>query len=220
MKLRILSAEDIDKSITMAEAIEVNARAYVSISSNDAVLPQRIPISTEKGTTLFMPAYVKTSKAMAVKVVSVFDENPRLNLPRIHALVLVIDTETGKPLSLVDGERLTALRTGAGVGAATKVLARKDAGVLALFGAGAQAMDQVKAICTIRNIQEIRVFTPSGKSASVLADRIVQQYQDVKTCVVQNPTQAVRHADIITCILLCWDVSGGQKSILISFLIQ
>ena len=184
----------------MAEAIEVNARAYASLSTNDAVLPQRIPIETEKGTTLFMPAYLKTAQAMAVKVVSVFNDNPKLNLPRIHALVLVVDTETGVPISLVDGERLTALRTGAGAGAATKILAREDARVLALFGAGAQAMDQVAAVLSVRNIREVRIFTPSGKSASELADRIHQQFPHVNAFAAQNPAHAIRNADIITCV--------------------
>ncbi len=184
----------------MAEAIEANARAYASLSTNDAVLPQRIPIETENGTTLFMPAYLKTAQAMSVKVVSVFNDNPKLNLPRIHALVVVVDTETGKPLSLVDGERLTALRTGAGAGAATKILAREDASVMALFGAGAQAMDQVTAVLSVRNIREVRVFTPSGKSATNLADRIRQQFPQVKAFAAQNPALAIRNADIITCV--------------------
>ena len=59
-------------------------------------------------------------------------------LPFIHALVMVTDAATGRPLSVMDGEYLTALRTGAGAGLATDLLARPDAAVAALFGAGVQ----------------------------------------------------------------------------------
>jgi len=199
MQLRILSASEVEQALPMAEAIEVNAQAYALLSGGEATLPQRVPVETPQGVTLFMPAYLRPTGALAVKVVSVFGQNPQRGLPTIHALVLVVDSETGRPLALIDGTRLTALRTGAGSGAATRLLARDEARVLALFGAGGQAMDQVQAVIAVRPIEEVRIYTPSGRSAHRLAERLEQAHPALRVSVADTPAQAVRGADIITC---------------------
>ncbi len=199
MKLRILSAYNVEHALPMRDAIRVNARAYVLLSRGAAVVPQRISITTEQGISLFMPAYVPPTGDLAVKVVSVFRENPRLRLPTIHALVLVLDSHTGRPLALMDGTRLTALRTGAGAGAATQVLAREDSRVLAMFGAGGQALDQVEAVLAVRPVEEVRIYTPSGTSAERLAARLQERHPDVRFRAVPTPRDAVWGADIISC---------------------
>lgn len=199
MELHVLSASDIEQALPMAEAIEVNAQAYAMLSAGETTVPRRVLVETPRGVTLFMPAYLHRSGALAVKVVSVFEENPQRGLPTIHALVLALDSETGRPLALLDGTRLTALRTGAGAGAATRLLAREDARVLAMFGAGGQALDQVKAVLTVRPITEVRLYTPSGRSAEHLAGRLGEEYPQVLLRVVTSPADAVRGADVISC---------------------
>jgi ornithine cyclodeaminase len=87
--------------------------------------------------------------------------NPAHGLPLIHASVLLLDATTGKTLAMMEGGWLTALRTGAVSGLATDLLARRDAAVLALFGAGAQALTQALAMHTVRPLREIRVFNRS-----------------------------------------------------------
>ncbi len=200
MNVRIISAEEIDRYLPMPEAIEVNARAYIAVARGESVTPQRLAVETEKGVSLFMPSYVPRSGDFALKVVSVFPDNPRQGLPTLHALVLLIDAHTGVPLALLDGTRLTALRTGAGVGAATRALAREDSRVLALFGAGGQAPDQVEAILAVRPIEEVRIYTPSGTSAERLAQRMRTRHPHVRFRRVRTPGEAVQGADIITCV--------------------
>ncbi|MCX6668601.1 MAG: hypothetical protein NTV25_02175 [Methanothrix sp.] len=198
MRLRQLSADDIDRSLSMAEAIEAIAQAFALFSSGQAVVPMRESIEMPLGTTLFMPAYLKTG-ALAFKVVSVFPENAKAGLPTVNALLIALDSQTGQPLALLDGRRLTALRTAAASGAATRVLARRDAHVLALFGAGGQAWDQARAVATVRPLQEIRIYTPSGVSAGHLAERLKGEYPDIRSLAAKTPAQAVQGADIITC---------------------
>lgn len=199
MELVVLSAQEIEAALPMPAAIEANARAYIALTRGEAHVPQRIALNTEEGVTLFMPSYVSATHDLAVKIVSVYGQNPQRGLPTIHALVLVLEADTGRPLALLEGARLTALRTGAGAGAATQALAREDSRVLALFGAGAQAPDQVEAVLAVRPIEEVRIYTPSGESARRLAARLQERHPDVTFRAVDSPAQAVRGADIITC---------------------
>ena len=200
MQIRILSASDIVQSLPMADAIDVNAQAYAMLSAGETIVPQRLSIETTQGVTLFMPAYLPSTGAFAVKAISIYDQNPKKGLRTVHAIVLVIDNETGQPLALIDGTRLTALRTAAGAGAATRMLAREDARVLAMFGAGGLAMDQVEAVLAVRPIEEVRIYTPSGSSARNLAEQLNQQHPNLIARAVDSPSQAVRGADIITCV--------------------
>jgi len=200
MRLRILSEKDFEKSYSMREAIEVIANAYAMLSLGNVAVPQRIKIETSKGLTLFMPAYLYKTGALAVKVVSVFEENIEIGLPTISAFVVLVDSETGIPLALMNGTKLTAIRTGAASGVATNLLAREDAHVFALFGAGGQAKEQVRAVIAVRPIKEIRIYTPSIRSASNLSNQLSMEYSDMKIQAVKTPSQAVRGADIITCV--------------------
>ena len=99
------------------------------LSGGRAVVPPRIQLDVPEhgGTILIMPGYLPDRGQMAVKIVSVFGDNPERGLPVINALVVVVDSETGRPACVLDGTTLTALRTGAAAGAATELLAREDA---------------------------------------------------------------------------------------------
>src|SRR5512141_3115684 len=103
--MRILSRADVERALSMADAIPIVRQAFIQLSSNAATVPLRVPIPIEKhdGVTLFMPAHLHTSDALAVKIVSVHNQNPSRNLPLIHALVVVIDAETGRPLAAMEG---------------------------------------------------------------------------------------------------------------------
>ncbi len=93
-------------------------------------------------------------------------------LPVIHALVTVLDAETGMPIALLEGGTLTAIRTGAASGAATDILARKDAEIVAIFGSGVQARTQLEAVCTVRQIKEVRVFSLDRDQAEQYASEM------------------------------------------------
>ena len=118
-----------------------------------------MPTPPEAAVTLVMPASVPSIAGLGLKVVSVFPNNPGQGKPLIHALVVLIDPTDGIPLAVLDGTTLTALRTGAASGAATDLLALPDAHVLTLFGAGAQAVTQARAVCAVRPIDEIRIIS-------------------------------------------------------------
>lgn len=199
MRLRLLSAKDIEQALSMKEAIEVNGHAYEILSSGEAQVPQRMSIDMPKGVTLIMPAYLHDTGALAVKVVSVFKKNLERGIPTVHAMVMVVNSETGVLRALMDGTRLTSLRTGAASGVATQLLASENAHVLAMFGAGGQAPEQIRAITTVRPIEDIRICTPSGRSARSLADRLKKEYPDMKIQAVDSPSKAAEGAEVINC---------------------
>ena len=195
MKLRVLTAQDIQQALTMPAAIASMRSAFAELARGQAQSPQRLVIDTGSGVALFMPAFLSQSKALAQKIVSVFPQNPARGLPTINGLVIVLDAETGEPAALMDGGKLTSIRTGAASGLATDLLARADSRILALIGAGGQAYDQVRAVMAVREIEEVRIASRSGHSAA----RLAQQLQDegIAARAVDVRT-AVQGADIIT----------------------
>lgn len=197
MELRLFSAADVRAALSMAEAITGMKQAFAQLSDGRAQAPLRTHLAVSPDdSTLIMPAYVPDSGALAVKVVSVFGSNSRRNLPLIHALVLVIDDATGRPLALMEGGALTALRTGAASGAATDLLARSDARVAAIFGSGTQARTQLEAICTVRSIDEVRVYSLAG-AESFVSEMAGRGPVPTSVRIVASPREALEGADII-----------------------
>lgn len=201
MKLTVLSRADVQQAITMAQAIEVVKGAFAQLSAGRANVPLRtqLPVPKHDGVTLFMPAYLEESDSLAVKVVSVFPKNLDLGLPTIHALVLVVDAATGQPIAAMDGTYLTALRTGAASGAATDLLARRNARLVAIFGAGTQGRTQLRAVCEVRDIARVWVYDPVRARAEQYAAEMKTHGGRVPTdiMVAASPAEAVADADII-----------------------
>jgi alanine dehydrogenase len=196
--LRVLSREAVRQALPMTQAVEAMKSAFAQLSSGRADVPLRValPVDRHSGVTLFMPGYLPADDQMAVKIVSVFNDNPAKGLPLIHALVVVVDATTGAPVAVMDGTYLTALRTGAASGAATDLLARQDARSVAVFGAGAQGRTQLEAVCAVRAIQEAWVYDVVPERASIYAEEMGRELS-LAVKVAGTPAAAVRDADVI-----------------------
>ncbi len=199
MSMRILSAADVRAALPMPKAIDAMRHAYGQLSAGKAIAPPRQHISTDKGVTLIMPAYLPERSEFGIKVVSVYDDNSSLNLPRITATVLVLDPATGTPKAFMDGASLTAIRTGAGGGVAADLLARKDAKTVGLFGAGVQARAQLQAVMAIRDITSVNLISRTQTSARQLATEISEWTDAPEVNLVSTPQQVVADADIVLC---------------------
>ncbi|MFQ6015857.1 MAG: ornithine cyclodeaminase family protein [Anaerolineae bacterium] len=196
--LRILNGDDVRQAVSMVEAITAMKGAFAQLSAGKVTVPLRSSVETDEGIILFMPAYLKESGDLGAKVVSVYEGNPALGLPTIMALVLVIDAQTGKPLAVMDGTYLTALRTGAASGLATELLARKEAQVVGLFGAGVQAKTQLEAVCQVRDIAVVRVLSRTSASAQRFAAEMRGRGKvPQRTEAVSTPKEVVQGADIV-----------------------
>lgn len=201
MKLRVLSGDDVRRAITMAEAIQAVREAYVQLSAGQAIVPLRTPVPVEGrgGVTLFMPAYLAESDAMGAKIVSVFPGNLAQGLPTIHAMVVVVNAETGQPNAIMDGTYLTALRTGAASGVATDLLSRPDARVVAIMGAGAQGRTQLEAVCTVRPIEKVWVLDANPETAAIYVEDMRGRGQPIPEAfaIATSSAEAVHDADVI-----------------------
>ena len=193
MQIRILSAADVRAAVDMPAAIGAMRTAFSALADGSATVPLRLALQTEHGVSLLMPAHISGSGHTGAKVVSVNPGNAELGLPVIHAVVLVLDPSTGRPVALMDGTWLTALRTGAIGGLAADLLARTDASTVALFGAGVQARTQLEAVRCVRSVTEVRVVSPSGGSA----DRLVSELEGVSARRVDDTDEALVGADIV-----------------------
>jgi ornithine cyclodeaminase/alanine dehydrogenase-like protein (mu-crystallin family) len=158
--LPFISDEQVKKLLPMNEAIELMKNAFVQITNNTVTIPQRLNLDMPEvnADSLIMPVYSANEKKYGVKIVSLNQDNPANNLPFIHAVMILFDAGNGKPLALLDAENLTAIRTGAASGLATKLLSNANSTVAAIFGAGIQARYQLCAICEVRNIKKVLLF--------------------------------------------------------------
>jgi len=200
--VRILTRADVRQAVTMAEAIEAVQAAYVQLSAGEARVPVRLPVEVpeEDGVILYMPAYLPRSGGLGAKIVTVFPHNPQAGLPTIHALVVVNDARTGAPTAVMEAGYLTALRTGAAAGVATRLLARPDARTAAIIGAGVQGRTQLEAIAAVRDLERAWVYdanrTAAERFAAEMASRGGRVPRDVR--VADTPQAAVRDADVIS----------------------
>ena len=169
MNFPFYSAEDVFSAVSMNEAINAMKDAFLSVSSGKAIIPNRInlPIKDKNAHHLSMPAYIKGGDYISIKLINVHSNNSKLNLPLINGVIVVMDAHEGRPIALIDGASVTALRTGAASGLATDFLANKNIKKAVIIGTGLQAEYQIKAIREVRDFQSIKVIaTSDSKSIS------------------------------------------------------
>ncbi len=197
MLIRILTSNDVKAALPMPKAIEIMKHAFGQLSAGKATVPLRSKISSDKGDTLLMPAYLHGSQDLGIKIVSIYKDNPSKDMPTVTAIVIVLDPQTGQPRALIEGDSLTAIRTGATGGLASEVLARRNAKIVALFGAGVQARAQLQGVITVRSITRINLLDLSLSASQKLADEIATWEEAPAVNLVSNSKEAIQDADII-----------------------
>ncbi len=164
----LLTRNDVIKVLDMADCIDVVEKAFAELANGTAVLPLRTGITPPDGLSLYMPAYLKEMGALACKIVTVYKNNPKdHDLPTVIGKVLLQDPATGDVTCIMDGGYLTAVRTGAVSGVATKYMARPDDGQVAgIFGAGVQAVMQLWAVAEVRKLSKAYVYDLSDDAVT------------------------------------------------------
>lgn len=201
--MRILDAAAVRAALPMREAVELMKEAFAALARGEATVPARTHLAApnDAGVTLVMPARIDGgAPSLAVKVVSVFHANRAVGLPRIQAAVIDLDPDTGRPLAVLEGAALTAIRTAAGSGAATDLLARPDATTLAVIGAGVQARSHVEAMCAVRPLSRVRIYSRTRARVDALIDELRGTggaRADVAFVRVDSAAEALRDADIV-----------------------
>lgn len=194
----ILTAQDIRQALPMQAAIETQKQAYLAVAQRTANLPLRTSLSVpaQEAVALFMPAHVGDN--LGAKIVSVFPKNIAHGRPIIHGVVVMLDAATGEPIALLDATYLTALRTAAGSGAATKALARPDAQIGAIIGSGTLARTHLLAICAARRLIEVQIYSPNVEHVTALINEM-RSAVEVNLVAAPSVSAAIHQADIICC---------------------
>jgi alanine dehydrogenase len=166
----VLSRAEVRRLLDLDLLLDALERAFVELSAGRASVPPRIAAQTDRGFLAAMPGYA--DGVLEAKLVSVFPGNHEAGLPSHQATIALFDDETGTPLALLDGTEITAVRTGAATAVATRALARSDARVLAILGAGVQGRSHAEAVTRVREFAEVRVASRNAEHARALASEI------------------------------------------------
>jgi ornithine cyclodeaminase len=198
MELLTVAADDLPKLLPMRDAVEAMKSAFASLSAGQVVAPLRgvVQVDERDGISLLMGGYVP-GEGLAAKTVSIFNRNREIGKDVVSGLVLVLDPVSGEPVGLLDGGALTAWRTGAAAGAATDLLARRDARIGALIGAGVQARTQLLAMDAVRDLESIRVFGIDERQVDEFIDRL-QPDVDGRLERVSSAEEAIDGAHVIS----------------------
>lgn len=199
MKLLILNAQDIERLLPMDRCIEVMADALSSLAKGEAHQPLRMIIRPPQasGTMGLMPAQIGGERpAYGLKAICLFPGNASRGKDIHQGAVLLFDNDTGDLLAAMNASAITAIRTAAVSGLATRLLAREDARVLAILGVGVQARSHLAAMACVRSLAQVRVVSRTHEKARLFAEEMQQQFPfPIESC--QSPESAVRGADLV-----------------------
>lgn len=198
--MRIVSGEELKAAVPMDRLLDAVEAAYRDVAAGRDRSPVRSRIAIGGGDLLLMPGVREGGAGATVKVVTVVPGNAERGLPTIHAVVAWLDAETGEPLAILDGAMLTAMRTGAASGVGARLLSRPDAHVLALFGVGAQASWQVRAVQAARPIDELRVYARTAATREAFAAAMAEELgPSVRVIAAGSAEAALDGAEIVCC---------------------
>ena len=160
----VLSEQQVQRLIEIDELIAALKQAHVQYSTGKAVMPVRlvVPLPQIQGRITSMPGFLTDDKALGMKIVTYFQENPKKDLPAILATIFLFSAETGKILATMDGSYITAIRTACASAMATEALANRKTPVLGILGAGVQARAHIQASSRVRKVECIRVYIHRG----------------------------------------------------------
>ncbi len=207
MSTLLLSDHDVRELLPMVECIEVMDGALRSVAEGHAVLPLRTVVRLADTNNAFatMPAILGTGRSTSIgaKVITVFPGNDATPFDSHIGVVLLFDAEYGTLQAIADASSITAIRTAAVSGLATRALANADASELAILGAGVLAMPHLDAICAVRPIRRVRIWSRSGSArdsrAQTFATR-ARETRNVDVVVCDDVESAVSHAHVICTI--------------------
>jgi len=194
----ILTQEEVRRLLPMRECTELMAEVLQTLGRGDALNPLRwvVRLPRESGLLGLMPGYLGRPRALGLKVVSVFPHNANSEFDSHQGVVLLVDPETAVPTAVMDASEITAIRTAAVSAVATRLLAREEASVLAILGSGVQARTHLEAMLLVREIDEVRVFSPTVEHCEAFAERESRRHGvPIRACA--SAREAVDGAEIV-----------------------
>lgn len=193
-----IDADAIRDAVPIGDLLDAVEAAFRDVAAGRDRSPLRTHVDLGEGDLLLMPGVREGGTGATVKIVTVMTSNAARGMPTVQAVVTWLDASTGTPRALLDGATVTAMRTGAASGVATRLLARADAATLAIIGAGAQAEWQVRAVAAARPITRVLVYSRAPEGREAFAERMAAA-TGLEVAAVADARSAVAEADVVCC---------------------
>src|SRR5438477_2860354 len=173
MQVLVVDQATVRRLLPMEECVPVMAEALSALARGQALLPLRQVLMLPGGQGAFaaMPAHLASPPALGIKVITVFPGNHGTDLDSHQGAVLLFETERGRLLAIMDASSITAIRTAAVSGVATRALARADAATLGLLGTGVQALTHLEAMALVRPLRRVRVWSRDAAHVARFVER-------------------------------------------------
>ena len=209
MQVAVIGHDEVRKLLPMAECVEVMAEMFRALGEGGALFPQRSVMwqPDGKGALGLMPSWLGSPPALGAKVVSVFPGNVETRYESHQGAVLLFETANGRLQAIVDAGAITAIRTAAVSALATRLLARGDAGDLAILGSGTQAEMHLAAMQAVRPVWRVRVWSRDAGHARRFAAQATKRC-GLEVLAVDNARGAVEDADVVC------TVTGAKEPVL------
>ncbi len=190
-----IQSKDIDKLMTHSEAVEAMEEAFLIQENDDFTMPDRVHVNQGDNVLLLMPAFA--GNYFSTKLVSVFPENSKIQIPSIQGVVVLNDGKTGEPLALFNGAKLTSFRTGAVGGAAIKWLSSENLHTVGLIGSGVQGLSQVQFARSVRNFAKLLVYDSSPEKSKEIGGIIKNEFPDLEVQITQSADTLVKDSECV-----------------------
>jgi alanine dehydrogenase len=187
----VLSEREVRELLDLRDLLSGLADGFRALSAGEVEAPERNEIAMPAESFLLSMPGVRPGGHMAVKVVTVFEENYDAGLPSHLATINLYDSRTGACVAFMDGTYITAIRTAASAAVSTRLLAREDAKVLTILGAGVQGLNHLRIFPLVRDFEEIRIGSKHHDDARALA------VEHPNARAVDDFEQAVRSSDVV-----------------------
>ena len=194
-KMVYFDSDDIEKAAPYDKWVGTMEDALLTSVSGGYLMPKRMHLDKGNDTFLLMPCV--TDKYWATKLVSFCPGNRNSGLPSIYGTVILNSSVTGEPLAVMDGSKITAMRTAAVSSAGIKILSPEGCKSLGIIGAGVQGVSQAVFACSVRKIVEIRVFDKSMHNIRLFSDELHKRYPEIRIIEARDSGEVALNSEII-----------------------
>ena len=200
-RFRLLTEQQVHSLLPMPDLIEAMESALAKFSAREVLQPVRsvLTVGPTKAYFGLMPAFIPAPASLGAKIVTVFGENHKRDLPSHLATIFLLDPETGALLSIMDGRYITEARTAAVSAVSTRFLAKPDASTLAIIGSGVQARSHLEAYQLVRQLKEVRIWSPKQRSREQFVEDM-SGHGPAPIVAADSAEAAVRGADLIVLV--------------------
>jgi ornithine cyclodeaminase/alanine dehydrogenase-like protein (mu-crystallin family) len=191
----ILNRNDILSVASREEVVDCVEKAVLVYEEKNFHMPDRMCVDYGGNSLLLMPCFTK--KSMGTKLVSLFPENEKKNLPALFGVMVLNDGRTGEPLAVLNGSALTALRTGAVGGVGIRHMTLKKVKTLGIVGAGVQGFHQAVTACTQRQFKTVYVYDRFAEKAYQLCEKLSEVLKDIAVQEAKSSEELLTESDVV-----------------------